>query len=202
MPAHPIPLVAGFDEVGRGCIAGPVVAAAVVFPAEGDWTGLDLADSKLLSPKQRRQLTAAIERCSVAWAIGRAEAPEIDRLNILHATLLAMRRAWEALPIKAHSALVDGNRYPKLPIPSRAVVGGDRTVPAISAASILAKVFRDREMTVLDSLFPDFGFAAHKGYPTKFHQAALQRLGPSPAHRRSFAPIKRLLIADSLFPLQ
>lgn len=191
MPRRSTPLIAGFDEVGRGCLAGPVIAAAVVF-YEGGTAIEGLTDSKLLTPRQRLQLSTAVENHSVAWAIGRAEAPEIDRLNILQATFLAMRRAYEALPEKPHWAFVDGNRCPELPIPGQAVVGGDRSIAVISAASILAKVFRDREMQVLDGLFPGYGFTSHKGYPTEFHRAALLSLGPSPAHRRSFSPVTRL----------
>lgn len=185
-------LIAGLDEVGRGCIAGPVIAAAVVFPE--DMPPLEgLADSKQLSPAQRRKLVGSIQERAVAWAIGRAEVAEIDRLNILQASLLAMRRAFAGLAIEPERALVDGNRCPALPCPTQAVIGGDRTVPSISAASILAKVFRDREMTVLDSLFPGYGLAEHKGYPTAAHRHALERLAPSPIHRRSFGPVRRLL---------
>lgn len=187
-------LVAGIDEVGRGCIAGPVIAAAVVFSeAQGSGSVMGLADSKTLSPRQRQELAVAIEDHAVAWAIGRAEVPEIDRLNILQATFLAMRRAYHGLLVVPDRVLVDGNRVPCLPQPTAAVIGGDRTIAAISAASILAKVFRDREMSLLEELFPGFGFAVHKGYPTVAHRAALQRLGPSPVHRRSFAPVRRCL---------
>lgn len=189
-------LLAGIDEVGRGCIAGPVIAAIVVFP-EGVCPVAGLADSKKLSAKRRETLAREIETQAVAWAIGRAEAGEIDRLNILKATFLAMRRAYDALPVQPDLALVDGNHLPGLPCPGEAIIGGDGTVPAISAASILAKVFRDREMAVLDGFYPGYGFAVHKGYPTPPHQAALHRLGVSPVHRRSFAPVRRQL---SLFP--
>jgi ribonuclease HII len=192
MNVRPTRIVAGLDEVGRGCIAGPVIAAVVMFPEvfcpmEG------LTDSKKLTPKRRSELALIIEQRAIAWSIGRAEVSEIDRLNILEATFLAMRRAYAGLPVKPDWALVDGNRLPDIPCPGRAVIGGDSTVPAISAASILAKVFRDREMNVLDALFPGYGFAGHKGYPTELHRSALEQLGPSAVHRRSFAPVKRLL---------
>ena len=185
-------MIAGIDEVGRGCIAGPVIAAAVVF-REGRDPVAGLADSKKLTPKRREELAHAIEDQAEAWAIGRAEAGEIDRLNILQATLLAMRRAYAALDLEPDEVLVDGNRYPELPRPGRAIVGGDGTVPVISAASILAKVFRDREMELLDRLYPGYGFAIHKGYPTQLHQAALETQGACPAHRRSFGPVRRAL---------
>jgi len=183
--------VAGIDEAGRGPLAGPVVAAAVILdpalPIDG------LADSKVLSPGRREILDVEIRAHASAWALGRAEVEEIDRLNILQATLLAMQRAVAALPFAPVSALVDGNRCPALPCPVEAVVGGDRTVGAISAASILAKVARDREMLHLDERYPGYGFARHKGYPTADHVAALRRLGVSDVHRRSFAPVRRLL---------
>jgi ribonuclease HII len=185
-------LWAGFDEVGRGCIAGPVIAAAVVFP-EGPCAIEGLDDSKKLTPQQRNRLAAVIKTHAVAWAVGRAEVSEIDRLNILNASLLAMRRAYAALPVKPDLALIDGNRCPKLPCAAKAIIGGDRTVPASSAASILAKVFRDHELEVLDALFPGYGLAGHKGYPTQAHCQALERLGVCPVHRRTFGPVKRLL---------
>jgi ribonuclease HII len=185
-------VIAGFDEVGRGCIAGPVIAAAVLF-REGHCPVEGLADSKKLTPKRRGELAPAIEAQALAWAIGRAEVGEIDRLNILEATLLAMRRAYAALPIAPDWVLVDGNRYPDFPCPGQAVIGGDSSVPAISAASIVAKVFRDREMDILDRLYPGYGFAIHKGYPTEFHQVSLEKLGVCAVHRRSFAPVKRRL---------
>lgn len=185
-------IIAGLDEVGRGCIAGPVIAAVVALP-EGPCPIQGLTDSKKLSPRQREQLALAIQAHATAWAIGRAEAPEIDRLNILRATFLAMRRAYAALGVAPDRALVDGNQIPPLPCPVEAIVGGDFSVPAISAASILAKVFRDREMEILDTLYPGYGLAIHKGYPTASHRADLERLGASPVHRRSFGPVKRLL---------
>jgi ribonuclease HII len=188
-------LIAGFDEVGRGCIAGPVIAAAVIFPEDAPPIE-GLADSKLLSPDRRLSLARTIESQALALAIGRAEVGEIDRLNILKASLLAMRRACLSLPVQPDWALVDGNRYPDLPCPGEAIVGGDATVPAISAASIIAKVFRDHEMTVLDRLFPGYAFAAHKGYPTRAHRDALLKRGASPVHRRSFAPVRKLVASD------
>jgi len=156
-----------------------------------------LTDSKKLTPQRREQLAAAIKTSAFAWAIGRAEASEIDRINILQASLLAMRRAFTALPIKPDRLLVDGNRYPELPCPGEAIIGGDATVPAISAASILAKVFRDREMKILDSLYPGYDLAVHKGYPTTIHISRLHELGPSPGHRQSFGPVRRASIFGS-----
>lgn len=184
-------LIAGCDEVGRGCIAGPVVAAVVIVE---DCFYIDgLADSKKLTPKRREELAVAIKTRAFAWAVGRAEASEIDRINILQASLLAMCRAFTALPTKPDRVLVDGNRYPELPCPGEAIVGGDATVPAISAASILAKVFRDWEMNILDNLYPGYDFALHKGYPTSIHTSRLRQLGPSPGHRRSFGPVRRAI---------
>lgn len=184
-------LIAGVDEVGRGPLAGPVLAAAVILPAGRVPTGV--ADSKTLSARRRVELAARIADEALAWALGRAEVAEIDRLNILQASLLAMRRAVEALAITPVEVLVDGRHCPPLACPVRAVVRGDATVAAIGAASILAKVARDREMQVLDEAYPGYGFAAHKGYPTAAHLAALARLGPSPVHRLSFAPVRRVL---------
>jgi ribonuclease HII len=183
--------VAGIDEAGRGPLAGPVVAAAVILDPALPISGL--ADSKVLSPRRRERLDVEIRTHAAAWALGWAEVDEIDRLNILQATLLAMQRAVAALPFTPESALVDGNRCPDLLCPVEAVVGGDRTVGAIAAASILAKVARDREMLVLDERFPGYGFDRHKGYPTVDHIAALRRLGVSEVHRRSFTPVRQLL---------
>ena len=186
------PLVCGVDEVGRGPLAGPVVAAAVILdprhPIEG------LADSKRLSEARREALDAEIRAHALAWSLGRAEVHEIDALNILQATLLAMRRAVAALdPLPGH-ALVDGNRLPPgLPCGATAIVGGDASEPCIGAASIVAKVSRDREMVALDRRYPGYGLARHKGYPTRAHLEALAGLGVSPIHRRSFAPVRRLL---------
>jgi ribonuclease HII len=185
-------LIAGFDEVGRGCLAGPVIAAAVLFPHE-KWSIHGLADSKKLSPKRRNELALVIEEKALAWAIGRAEASEIDQMNILEASLLAMSRAFASLPLRPDYALVDGNRYPKMACPGSAIIGGDQSVPVISAASILAKVFRDREMKIWDTLYPGYHFGAHKGYPTALHKQCLHKLGPCLIHRRSFEPVKRCI---------
>ena len=182
-------LVCGIDEAGRGPLAGPVVAAAVILVADRPIAGL--RDSKQLSAAQRERLAAAIRDRALAWALGRAEPAEIDRLNILGATLLAMRRALEGLAVPPARALVDGNRCPALPCDCEAIVRGDASVPAISAASILAKVARDAEMRDLDTAWPGYGFAVHKGYPTRQHLEALARLGPCAVHRRSFGPVRR-----------
>ncbi len=185
-------LVCGVDEVGRGPLAGPVVTAAVILDPRRPIDGL--ADSKKLTERRRQRLADEIRERALAWSLGRAEVEEIDRLNILQASLLAMRRAVEALPVAAGLALIDGNRIPDgLPCAARAVIGGDGTEACISAASILAKVVRDAEMTELDGCYPGYGLAGHKGYPTKAHLAALQSLGVSPVHRRSFAPVRRRL---------
>ena len=181
-------LVAGVDEAGRGPLAGPVVAAAVILdemvPVKG------LADSKVLSPRQRELLFEQIRAHALCFSIASASVEEIDRLNILQATLLAMRRAVEGLRLLPHRVVVDGNRVPLLPMTVAAVVKGDAKVAAISAASILAKVQRDRWCIDLHAQFPHYGFATHKGYPTGEHLAALQRHGPCVAHRRSFAPVR------------
>ncbi len=184
-------LIAGVDEVGRGPLAGPVVAAAVILDPTRPIAGL--ADSKKLSPARREQLSVEIRAKAWAWALGRAEVAEIDRLNILHASLLAMRRAVAALSIAPDQALVDGNRCPKLACPCEAIVKGDATVPVIGAASILAKVARDAELRQLHDRYPQYDFARHKGYPTAAHLDALRRHGPCPEHRRSFAPVAALL---------
>lgn len=184
-------VVAGVDEVGRGPLAGDVVAAAVIL---GPSVLEGLTDSKALSEIRRLELAERIRTDAVAWAIGRAGVEEIDALNILQASLLAMRRAVEALSVQPTLVLVDGNRLPEWPYESRAIVKGDLTEPAISAASIIAKVTRDQEMIELDREYPGYGFASHKGYPTKTHLAALMRLGISRIHRRSFGPVKRLLV--------
>ena len=180
-------LVAGVDEVGRGPLAGAVVTAAVILDPGRPIAGL--RDSKALTPARREALAEVIRAQALAWALGRAEVEEIDRLNILWATLLAMERAVLALPVCPDRVLVDGDRCPAVPFPVEAVVGGDASVPCISAASILAKVTRDRELVELDALYPGYGFARHKGYPTREHLEALARLGPSPVHRRSFGPV-------------
>lgn len=183
-------LVAGVDEVGRGPLAGPVVAAAVILDPARPIDGL--ADSKKLSEAKREMLVPLIQARALAWALGRAEVEEIDALNILQASLLAMRRAVLALPVAPEFALIDGNRCPDLPCPAEAIVKGDSRVAAIGAASIIAKVARDREMVELDALYPGYGLAGHKGYPSPAHLAALERLGVTPIHRRSFAPVRRL----------
>ncbi len=186
--------VAGIDEVGRGPIAGPVVAAAVILDPARPVMGL--ADSKKLTARRRESLADTIREQACAWALGRAEVDEIDRLNILQASLLAMRRAVAALGAQPELALIDGNRCPELPCQALALVGGDGRVAAISAASILAKVARDAEMVALDSRYPGYGLAGHKGYPTAAHRDALRRLGPLPIHRRSFAPVRQALSGD------
>jgi len=184
-------LIAGVDEVGRGPLAGPVVAAAVILDPARPIAGL--ADSKQLSASRREQLAAEIRAKALAWALGRAEVAEIDRINILHAALLAMQRAVAALSIAPERALVDGNRCPALACPCQAIIKGDATVPAISAASILAKVARDAELRQLHDRYPQYDFARHKGYPTAAHLDALRRHGPCPEHRRSFAPVLAVL---------
>jgi ribonuclease HII len=184
--------MAGVDEAGRGPLAGPVYAAAVILDPGRVPDGL--ADSKLLAATVRERLVPAIETGALAHAVAFATTAEVDALNILQASLLAMRRAVALLQPGPESVLVDGNRCPDgLPCPSRAVVGGDGSVPAISAASILAKVARDLEMQRLDALYPGYGFAQHKGYATRAHLEALRRLGPCAEHRRSFAPVRELL---------
>lgn len=184
-------LVAGVDEAGRGPLAGPVIAAAVILDPARPISGL--ADSKQLSPATRQRLAAEIRSAALAWAIGRVDNADIDRLNILNASLLAMRRAVLALAVPPRRVLVDGNRCPRLDCAVAAVVRGDQTVPAISAASILAKVHRDEEMTALDRQYPGYDFARHKGYPTRAHLEALARLGICAIHRRSFGPVQALL---------
>ncbi|GAC1036256.1 ribonuclease HII [Pseudomonas sp. No.117] len=181
-------LVAGVDEVGRGPLCGAVVTAAVILDPGRPILGLN--DSKKLSLTRREALFEEIQEKALAWCVARAEVAEIDRLNILHATMLAMQRAVEGLKVQPRLALIDGNRCPKLAVPSSPVVKGDSQVPAIAAASILAKVTRDREMQALDVLYPGYGLAGHKGYPTAEHLEALRRLGPTPIHRRSFAPVR------------
>jgi len=183
--------VAGVDEVGRGPLAGPVVAAAVILDPSRPIDGL--ADSKALTEKRREALFDIIREHAAAWCIAEASVEEIDQLNILQASLLAMRRAVTGLEIRPTRALVDGNRDPGLDCETRLVIGGDAIEPAIGAASILAKVARDRAMIELDQAHPGYGLAGHKGYPTPAHLAALERLGASPLHRRSFAPVKRVL---------
>jgi len=181
-------LVAGVDEAGRGPLAGPVVAAAVILDDLRPIAGL--ADSKALSPARRSVLADRIRAEALCCSIGQASVEEIDRLNILQATLLAMRRAVEGLRLRPLKVLVDGNRLPVLPMAGEAIVGGDAKVPAISAASIVAKVHRDSLCQTLDGQHPGYGFAVHKGYATAEHLEALGRLGPCAAHRQSFAPVR------------
>ncbi len=181
-------LVAGVDEAGRGPLAGPVVAAAVILDDLHPIRGL--ADSKVLTAARREKLFDEIRAKALCCAIASASVEEIDRLNILHATMLAMQRAVEALRLPPHRVVVDGNRVPRLKVPVAAVVKGDTKVAAISAASILAKVQRDRLCQELHERHPGYGFAGHKGYPTAEHLEALQRLGPCPEHRRSYAPVR------------
>lgn len=184
------PLIAGVDEAGRGPLAGPVMAAAVILHPDHPIPGL--ADSKTLSARRREQLAASIRHHALAWAVARMDVGDIDRLNILNATLEAMRRAVIALDPPPGSALVDGNRPPELPCPVTCLIGGDALEPAISAASILAKTARDAWMLELHGRFPGYGFDRHKGYPTRQHLAQLEALGPCPEHRHSFAPVRRL----------
>ena len=184
-------LVAGVDEVGRGPLVGAVVTAAVILDPLRPIVGL--ADSKKLSEKRRLALYLEIREKALAWSIGRAEPHEIDELNILHATMLAMQRAVAGLNVVPEYVLIDGNRCPALPMPALAVVKGDSRVAEISAASILAKVTRDQEMAELNLSFPQYGFAQHKGYPTAFHLERLAEHGATIHHRRSFAPVKRAL---------
>ncbi len=182
-------LVAGLDEAGRGALAGPVYAAAVILDPTRPIPGL--ADSKKLSPARREALDSLIRERALAYAVAWSEAAEIDRVNILQASLLAMARAVQALVVVPELVLVDGNHCPEgLPCPVRAVVGGDATEPAISAASILAKVARDAAMCKLDAAWPGYGFAQHKGYPTGLHLSALARWGACPVHRQSYAPVR------------
>jgi ribonuclease HII len=186
-------LVAGVDEAGRGSLAGPVVAAAVIFEREIRIPGLD--DSKKLAPSSRAALASEIRERALAWSVAAASVQEIDRINILHAARAAMRRAVEGLSVVPSLVLVDGGSGLNLPMAQRVIVDGDAHVACIAAASILAKVERDRIMTALDGLYPGYGFASHKGYACAEHFAAIRRLGPSPEHRRSFSPFR----TDPLF---
>lgn len=184
-------LICGVDEAGRGPLCGPVVAAAVILDPARPIAGL--ADSKKLSEKKREALAPLIRERALAWAVAEASVEEIDRLNILQASLLAMRRAVETLSVQPDEAWVDGNRSPTLAMKVRTIVRGDASEPAISAASILAKTVRDELMRALDRLHPQYGLAEHKGYPTPAHLAALRQHGLAPCHRRSFAPVRALL---------
>lgn len=190
-------LLAGVDEVGRGPLAGDVVTAAVILDPANPIAGL--RDSKKLSEKKREALFVEIQEKALAFAIARCDVAEIDQINILQASLLAMHRAVAALPVQPEYVAVDGNRVPKWDYKAEAVVKGDDKVPAIAAASILAKVTRDRELCELDKQYPAYGFAKHKGYPTKAHMQALQTQGATPAHRKSFGPVKALLAQEELF---
>ncbi len=188
-------ILAGVDEAGRGPLAGPVVAAAVILGESCSILGL--ADSKTLSAPRREALASEIREHASAWALGMASVEEIDQMNILQATLLAMQRAVQGLGTAPDLVLVDGNRAPRLSCPVRTVVRGDATIQSISAASILAKVARDAILQGLDAEYPGYGFAFHKGYPTAAHRQALRELGPSPVHRRSFAPVRQWLINNT-----
>ncbi len=187
-------LTAGVDEVGRGPLCGDVVTAAVILDPENPIAGLN--DSKKLTEKRREALFDEIQQKALSFCIARASVAEIDDINILQASLLAMHRAVAGLSIQPEYVLVDGNKVPKWPYKAEAVVKGDSRVPAIAAASILAKVTRDREMVALDSVYPGYGIAGHKGYPTKVHMEALQRLGVTPIHRRSYAPVRAALESE------
>jgi ribonuclease HII len=188
-------LLAGVDEVGRGPLFGAVVAAAVILDPLNPINGL--MDSKKISEKKREQLYDQIIKKSLAYGIGRAEAEEIDEINILQASLLAMKRAVLALSIPAEFLAIDGNCCIELPLPMQAIIKGDSLVPAISAASILAKVTRDREMKHLDKIYPNYGLASHKGYPTKMHLNSIKTYGITPLHRKSFKPVSRILSETS-----
>jgi ribonuclease HII len=185
--------VAGVDEAGRGPLAGPVVAAAVVF-VDGE-TIPGIGDSKRLTESCRSRLSLRIRRTVVDWAIGAATAREVDRLNIHNATLLAMRRAVLGLRERIDYVYIDGKFYPDIPNPGESVIRGDQIIPAVSAASILAKVSRDRQMVWLDRRYPQYGFSRHKGYPTRFHRSALETLGPTPEHRMSYAWVDKSKVA-------
>jgi ribonuclease HII len=186
-----VTMVSGVDEVGRGPLAGPVVAAAVILDPDNPIHGL--MDSKKLTAKKRERLDIEIREKALAWSIGRAEVQEIDTINILQASLLAMRRAVEGLSIPSDYALIDGNRCPELECRCQAVVKGDQRVEQISAASIIAKVSRDTEMLQMHDVYPEYGFDSHKGYPTRQHVMALQQYGVTPIHRRSFSPVRNVL---------
>ncbi|MEE9452298.1 MAG: ribonuclease HII [Gammaproteobacteria bacterium] len=187
-------LIAGVDEAGRGPLAGPVVAAAVILDIEKPIA--DLADSKKLTARKRQVLAVIIKQQALSFAIAQAEVEEIDRLNILQASLLAMQRAVKNLSVAPARVLIDGCHCPHLPFPSEAIIKGDSKIAAISAASILAKVYRDEHMMRLDQEYPGYGFAQHKGYPTRRHIQALACLGVSSIHRQSFAPVQQQLILD------
>ena len=187
-------LTAGVAEVGRGPLCGDVVTAAVILDPENPIVGLN--DSKKLTEKRREALFIEIKDKALSYCVARASVAEIDELNILQASLLAMHRAVAGLAVQPEFVLVDGNKVPNWPYRAQAVVKGDSRVPAIAAASILAKVTRDREMAEFESVYPGYGIAGHKGYPTKVHLAALQKLGVTPIHRRSYAPVRAILEAE------
>lgn len=184
-------LICGVDEAGRGPLAGPVYAAAVILDPVRPILGLK--DSKKLSERNRLRLADEIRRNALAWSVAFATVEEIEQLNILHASMLAMRRAVLGLDPQAHEALIDGNRCPNIPIPARAIVKGDALEPCISAASILAKTERDKVMRALADMYPYYGFERHAGYPVPEHLAALEAHGPCPAHRKLFGPVKKIL---------
>lgn len=186
--------IAGVDEVGRGPLVGAVVTAAVILDPNNPIEGL--TDSKKLTEKKRNLLFDEIKEKALSWSLGRCEADEIDKLNILQATMVAMQRAVAGLSVQPDYVLIDGNKVPELPMAAQAVVKGDLRVAEISAASIIAKVTRDREMEILDAEFPQYGFAKHKGYPTKAHFEALEQYGAIGQHRKSFKPVKRVLGLD------
>lgn len=188
---NPQIIVAGVDEVGRGPLVGSVVAAACVLPESYDLKGL--TDSKKVSEKKRALLAEEIKSVALSWSIAEASAQEVDEINVLQASLLAMKRAVETLSVQPQHVLVDGNKLPKWSYSAEAIVGGDGKEPAISAASILAKVFRDEQMITFGLQHPEYGFEKHKGYPTKQHMQAIQEYGVLPEHRRSFAPVKKIL---------
>ena len=190
--------VAGVDEAGRGPLAGPVVAGAVILDPHNPIDGLQ--DSKRLTAARREVLYVEIQEKALAWAVASADVGEIDRINILQATMLAMQRAVGALQPAAQHALIDGNRCPVLACPAQAIVKGDSRVAAISAASIMAKVTRDREMLSLDLQYPGYGLAQHKGYPSKAHIEALENLGVTPIHRLSYAPVRRVMARQAGLP--
>jgi ribonuclease HII len=194
VPSLPLPegCACGVDEAGRGPLAGPVVAAAVILDPEKPIDGLD--DSKKLSPRRRAALAAEIRAKALSWAVAEASVEEIDRINILQASLLAMRRAVDGLALCPERALIDGNRCPPLDCPAEAIVGGDGKLAPIAAASILAKTVRDAQMLALHADYPAYGFDRHKGYPTAFHLQALREHGPSPVHRKSYAPVAQLAL--------
>jgi len=191
-------MICGVDEAGRGPLAGSVVAAAVILDPARPIDGLN--DSKKLTERTRERLAPLIRERAIAWAVAEASVEEIDRLNILHATMLAMQRAVAALGCVPDLVRIDGNRCPPLAVPAEAVVQGDAKVPAIAAASILAKTVRDAQMVALDGEYPGYGFASHKGYPTPEHFVALRRRGVVACHRRSFAPVRELLDNPELWP--